>query len=279
MPTLSRRHLLSLPLFAATLALSTGAHAWSWSPVGAIEGSGKVIEDSRSVPAFQKLRLDGGFDVLVQIGGPAKVVVRADDNLQPLIVTRVEGDTLVVGTEQEKNVHSRSKVLVTVTTPSLSAAALRGSGDLTIDGARGGPFELSLSGSGDVRLGGADLSRLSVALAGSGDVHLQGRSETASLSIAGSGDIFAAELQTRSTRISIAGSGDAEVRASELLDVNIAGSGDVRYAGSPRVQRQLAGSGDVAPCIDIDLAAGSARPRWFTMRFLTGGAPGSQSRP
>jgi hypothetical protein len=177
MPTLSRRHLLSLPLFAATLALSTGAHAWSWSPVGAVEGSGKVIEDSRSVPAFQKLRLDGGFDVRVQIGGPAKVVVRADDNLQPLIVTRVEGDTLVVGTEQEKNVHSRSKVLVTVTTPSLSAAALRGSGDLTIDGARGGPFELSLSGSGDVRLGGADLSRLSVALAGSGDVHLQGRSK------------------------------------------------------------------------------------------------------
>lgn len=247
MPTLSRRQLLALPLSAATLALSTGARAWSWSPGSAVEGSGKVVENSRSVTTFQKLRLDGCFDVRVRVGGPTQVVVRADDNLQPLIVTRVEGDTLVVGTEQEKNVHSRSKVLVTVTTPSLTAAALRGSGDLSIDGASGGPFELSLSGSGDVRLGGANLSQLSVALAGSGDVQLQGRAETARFSIAGSGDIHAAELQTRNTKVSIAGSGDAEVQASELLDVNIAGSGDVRYAGSPRVQRQLAGSGDVRP--------------------------------
>ncbi|MCO5976561.1 head GIN domain-containing protein [Ideonella oryzae] len=247
MPTLSRRHLLALPLLATSLALSTGAHAWSWSPGSAVEGSGKIVEDTRSVPAFQKLRLDGSFDVRVQIGAPAKVVVRADDNLQALIVTRVEGDTLVVGTEREQNVHSRSKVLVTVVAPSLSAASLRGSGDLSIEGATGGPFELSLSGSGDVRMGSTNLSRLSVTLAGSGDVKLQGRAETASLSIAGSGDIHAADLQTRNAKVSIAGSGDAEVQASDLLDVNIAGSGDVRYAGSPRVQRQLAGSGEVRP--------------------------------
>lgn len=246
MPTLLRRQLFTLPLFAAALALSGGARAWSWSSGSAVEGSGKIVEDTRNVPAFQKLRLDGSFDVRVQVGAPLKVVVRADDNLQPLIVTRVEGDTLVVGTEREQNVHSRGKVLVTVGVPSLSAAALRGSGDLNIEGASGA-FELSLSGSGDVRMGGAQLTTLSASLAGSGDVKLQGRADSASLSIAGSGDIHAAELLTRSTKVSIAGSGDAEVQASELLDVNIAGSGDVRYAGSPRLQRHLAGSGEVRP--------------------------------
>ena len=247
MTFLLRRHLLALPLIATGLALSTGAHAWTWGPGSTVEGSGKIVEDNRSVPVFQKLRLDGGFDVRVQIGGPVRVVVRADDNLLPLIATRVEGDTLVVGTERDQNVHSRGKVLVTVTVPALSAAAVRGSGDLSIDGASGGPFDLALSGSGDVRMGGANLSRLSASLAGSGDIRLQGRADTASFSIAGSGDIHAAGLQTRSTKVSIAGSGDAEVQASELLDVNIAGSGDVRYAGSPRLQRQLAGSGDVRP--------------------------------
>lgn len=247
MPTLLRRQLFTLPLFAAALALSGGARAWSWSSGSAVEGSGKIVEDTRSVPAFQKLRLDGGFDVRVQIGTPARLVVRADDNLLPLIATRVEGDTLVVGTERGQNVHSRGKVLVMVTVPALSAAAVRGSGDLSIDGASGGPFDLALSGSGDVHMGGANLSRLSASLAGSGDIQLQGRADTASFSIAGSGDIHAAELQTRSAKVSIAGSGDAEVQASELLDVNIAGSGDVRYAGSPRVQRQLAGSGEVRP--------------------------------
>lgn len=243
--SIRRRPLLLATLLLAGTALSTTAQAWELPRGWPVEGSGQVVTQARVVPHFTRLQAEGPFTVTVRPGTAQRVQVRADDNLQPLVDTHVEGDTLVIAPPRDTALNSRQKIEVLIDTPSLAAASLRGSGQLSLERLEGGPFTLALSGSGHIRLSEARLTRLSVQLAGSGDVALQGQADDARYELAGSGDIHATPLRARQLNVSVAGSGDAEVRALDTLTVSIAGSGHVRYAGSPRVHQQVAGSGSV----------------------------------
>ena len=245
-----RRQILSLALTVplATALLPGAAQAWNFASGGGprVDGSGKLIDEPRTLAPFSRIRIDDSLDVQAKPGSSQSVVVQADDNLAPLVLTTVEGETLVLRFKPGVSIRSAGSVRVQVQFTELKGVELRGSGDLAIDGLQGESLDLGLSGSGDVRLRGADVGKLSANLAGSGNVALQGRCKDFSLSIAGSGDVRAGELQCKSAQVSIAGSGDARVHASESLAVQIAGSGDVSYSGNPpKVTSRVAGSGEL----------------------------------
>lgn len=211
-----------------------------------IEGSGRVTETSRNLPAFTRLRVDGSMTVRATPGSSPSVSIKADDNIAPLIVTEVQGDMLVVKTQPGTSFRTRSPILVSIGFTQLTHADLRGSGDFDLSGIKGASFEMSIAGSGDARIQGAELGRFAGRIAGSGDLLARGRADAASFSIAGSGDVQADELTARSVSVSIAGSGDARVHATESLSAQVAGSGDVTYSGNPgQVSRSVAGSGEV----------------------------------
>jgi hypothetical protein len=245
-----RTTLLAIASTLGALALPLSAAAWevSWGSGPSITGSGKLQEQTRSPGNFQRLRLDGSFDVTAQSGATARVVLQADDNLLPLIQTELDGDTLVIKGRKGASFRTRNPIKISVDFTQLAAIELRGSGNLSATGLKGKQFELSLSGSGNAVLTHIDVDHFEAALAGSGDMTLSGKTNSNELSIAGSGDIHADQLISRQTEVSIAGSGDAQVHASESLEASIAGSGDVRYAGKPaKVDRSVVGSGDVRP--------------------------------
>ncbi len=225
---------------AATIDIQTGLFN------SRVVGSGKMIEDKRTIPAFSKLRLDSAITVNARPAAAPSVTVRADDNIAPLVLTNVEGDTLVVKVKPNTGIRTESPLVVTVDFTRLTQADLRGSGDLNVTALKGEQFELSLAGSGDVRVDNAELGKLTARLAGSGDIWLKGRCDDAGYNLAGSGDVHAAELTAKRVNVDIAGSGDVRVHATEALSVQIAGSGDVSYSGNPpKVTSRVVGSGDL----------------------------------
>jgi Putative auto-transporter adhesin, head GIN domain len=211
-----------------------------------VVGSGKIIDDKRSVPAFSKLRVDSAISINARAASAPGVTVRADDNVAPLVLTTVEGDTLIVKLKANTGVRTESPLVVTVDFTRLTQADLRGSGDLNVSGLKGEQFELSLAGSGDVRVDNAELGKLTARLAGSGDIWLKGKCDDAGYNLAGSGDVHAGEFNAKRVNVDIAGSGDVRVHATEALAVQIAGSGDVAYSGNPpKVTSRVVGSGDL----------------------------------
>ncbi|TDM06326.1 MAG: hypothetical protein C4K60_17230 [Ideonella sp. MAG2] len=211
-----------------------------------IKGSGKVVDQPRTVAAFSKLRLDGPFTVEAKPGPQHQVNVRADDNLAELIEVVVEADTLVVRGKPKSNWRTSSPVLVQVTFAQLQAAELRGSGDLNIRSLQAERFSAAVAGSGDLRIEGARLGGLVASLAGSGDLNATGSAQNVEANVAGSGDMDLSKLQARHSKVNLAGSGDVSVHAAESVDVNIAGSGDVQVWGKPaKVNRTVQGSGDI----------------------------------
>jgi carbon monoxide dehydrogenase subunit G len=234
-------------LFAAPLLLSL-----AFAPLqsrAATSGSGHSASETRSVAEFQAVTLAGSMDVVIRQGAQ-QLQVQADDNLLPLLETTVEstkyGATLVVRWKRGENIYTRSKVLLTVAVPKLSALVASGSGDIQLENYNTPALLVSLSGSGDAKLNGLSTEDLSIRIAGSGDVSGKGSAGKMSVHIAGSGDVHLADLRSNDVDVQIAGSGDAQVNAQKTLNVRIAGSGDVSYVGDALLKSKVAGSGSVS---------------------------------
>jgi hypothetical protein len=226
-------------LAAAVVLLPAAALAWSW---GGTHGDGKKVTEARQVTPFTSIRVEGGIDAVVKVGGAQAVAVTIDQNLQPLITTEVSGGTLVIST---RNASWEGKGIVEITVPALRGLAIEGSSDVSIDGGQG-DLALAIHGSGDLRWNGA-ATKLDASISGSGDMRLSGTAEQAQISVAGSGDVKADGLTARGAAISVAGSGDVELTLDGgPLSVSVAGSGDVIWHGKAMVeQASVSGSGQI----------------------------------
>jgi len=225
----------------ALVPLDASAHG-GWG--SGVSGSGKKATQQRTAGEFKAVRLEGSLDVKVRVGAPTSVAVIIDENLQELVETRLDGDTLVVRTTGSMSYQGEGRV--ELSTPSLRAFAIEGSGDGHVDGGQG-DLELSVSGSGDLSWRGS-AGKLEVEIEGSGDVTLAGTADLADVEVAGSGDVHARELTARSADVEVAGSGDVEITlAGGALRAEVAGSGGVHWYGTAQVERaSVAGSGEIA---------------------------------
>lgn len=227
-------------LAIATLSFATAAcHAGR----SAVVPSGRVVSESRPVPAFTSISVSIPGEVVLRQGAFAPVQVEADDNLLGLVETVVEEGSLKLRFKQSLSVDGRSVLRLTVTSPELNAIGIAGSGDVVSEALKTGDLAVSIAGSGDVKLGRLEAATLRLTLAGSGDFQAAGRAGEFTARTAGSGDIDASGLETRRATIAIAGSGDATVWATESLSASIVGSGDIRYRGDPALTRSVVGSG------------------------------------
>jgi hypothetical protein len=236
------------------LRIRKEADGWSASFTGTndygsarnrVKGSGVKVEKLRALGSFSKLRIDGPVDVKLSQGSNEQATVVADDNVEPLVETVVEGDTLVVRLLKDSGFSTRHAPVVRVDAKALQAVAVNGSGDLSIDRLKGDSFALNILGSGDVRLGLVEVRDLQVSITGSGDVQVAGRADQQRWTIHGSGDVDARSLTGRSAKVELNGSGDLSLGVCEQLDAQLSGSGDLSYAGRPQLRQSVTGSGDI----------------------------------
>lgn len=229
--------------------------------------SGQTETRAVRVGAFDKVELKGPDRMIVRVGGAPGVTMTGDRAVLALVDVRVEGDKLIVerrGRGWSVN-GDRERATVTVSVPRLAAAAVGGSGDMTVDRVAGGDFSAAVGGSGDLRVeearagkleaavggsgglsfGRVEADRVEMAIGGSGGIGVAGRAQAVEAAVAGSGDIEAGRLLARTAEVSIAGSGNAAVHATEQANISMAGSGDVTVTGGARCQTSKMGSGQV----------------------------------
>lgn len=237
---------LKLKKEAQNISISIGGNSLYGSGKERIRGSGKVVELARSVGAFSRVRVDGPIDVRIAMSTvDAAVRVRADDNVEPLITTRVDGDTLVVGLKEGAAFMVKEPVRVLVDARQLQSLQLRGSGDADLETLKTDRFSVDLSGSGDLHIGLLEAKDFQARLSGSGDLRMAGRADQQDWDLSGSGDASASSLTGSKVRARLSGSGDLALGVCQELDAQLSGSGDLRYAGRPSVKSQVSGSGEL----------------------------------
>jgi hypothetical protein len=190
-----------------------------------VQGSGSVITETRVVAQFDEISIAGFGEVTLEVGPGPSLIVEAEDNVMPHLVTDVAGGTLEITSKENVSFQNVLEPRYTVTIPSLTAVSIAGSGGVTASGLGGESFEVSISGSGDVIPSGSVASL--------------------AVTISGSGTFLGDDLIVEDAEVSISGSGTIVVHAVTTLDASIAGSGTIAYLGDPVLTQSVSGSGTI----------------------------------
>jgi hypothetical protein len=188
-----------------------------------------------------------GPDNVVVRQGPFTVRVEGDPEAIERLEIGVSGDTLKIGRKRQTGFgwSDDKGATIHVALPALAAVSLTGSGDVSVDKAKGEALDLSLTGSGDLSVASVAVRRLKADITGSGGISVAGSADTGKLSATGSGDLKGDGLKLGSGDISLLGSGDIGFASDGAVDISILGSGDVTVKGRAQCKKSVLGSGEV----------------------------------
>ncbi len=189
----------------------------------ATAGSGQLATQSRQVSGFTSVELTGVGELSIDQTGTESLTVSAEDNLLPLLTSRVEGDTLILGKKPNTRIVTSKPITYTLTMKDITG--------------------LAVSGSGTINAPKLTTAALRIEISGSGVITTAGNVDDQSLEISGSGRYLADGLTSNTTTAEISGSGTGNVVASNALDVKISGSGTLTHSGNPQVSQTVSGSG------------------------------------
>ena len=234
--------------FASVAVAALLAGACHFSADAEERDPGPEVSRNYQVGAFDKIAVAGPYEVKVVTGGQPGVSAKGGENLLAETDVVVEDGTLKIMPKKRKGFRwgwsDHGKAVFTVNAAALHAAAIAGSGGISVDKVAG-DFEGDVAGSGDLRLDSVAGGKIKLAIAGSGDVSAAGKADSVHLAIAGSGDINAGGLASQTADVSIAGSGNITANASSAANVSIMGSGDVELTGGAKCTVSKQGSGNV----------------------------------
>ncbi len=192
-----------------------------------VVGDGPVITETRSLPGFTSVRLEGSVHANIVKGTTTSVQVAGYQNLVSLYESEVQNGVLVLKLKDGLFNVRNNNLSVNVVVPSLRSASTHGSGDINFSGFIGQEFNGDINGSGSLYATNCDYQR-------------------ANLQVNGSGSVYARDLVAGSTSARINGSGKIETTTLINLTVRITGSGNVYYWGAPGLEDfQVSGSGRI----------------------------------
>jgi len=224
--------------------LLSGMSAVKGLPVNSFDKSESIEKETRNVAAFTNIKVGGAFEVFIKQTGTPGVVVEADSDVLPYIVTEVTGSTLKIGMKSPhpntwNDVHTLN---VYITVADLNALSLSGAVEVTTQSAiKGENIEMEISGAVEVDLN-LQYQKLSMDISGASEIKLAGQVEEVNIGASGASELDAFELLVKDLSLTASGATEAYVNASGTLKISASGACDVRYKGNASVNAHTSGA-------------------------------------
>jgi hypothetical protein len=193
-----------------------------------VKGSGVSATETRVLPEFTGVELAGVGKLVLKVGEGSgySVKVTADDNLLPLVETKVTGNTLMIQLKDSVSLSNSVGFTYEVSAPKIEK--IESSGAASVDGA------------------GFNGGKLAVDVSGVGSVKLAGRVEEFRADLSGAGSLNTTSLAADDVKVDLSGVGSADVRADKRIRANVSGLGSINWQGNATdVKTDVSGLGSV----------------------------------
>jgi len=210
-----------------------------------VRGNGVMKTETRPFTGFTGIGLGIAAKVEVKLGATEGMTIEADENILPLIETRLKNGELTIGTVRNNLSLDTKSIRIVVQAKNIDQLDLGGSGSISAELLKGPKVRMNIGGSGSIDVKQCSAEHVEVAIGGSGSVKLAGAAKGFEASIGGSGDVVAPNFVADKAEITVAGSGDVTLGVRSSLDVTIAGAGAIGYYGDPKVSHTVLGSGAI----------------------------------
>lgn len=206
-----------------------------WNRHEDLAEKGSLVRQTRQVPSFNRLRIDGVFEVHLKQGDAESVQIEAREGIMNGIITETSNNTLTLGLKKMLRIrHTNSKVYITVR--DLEKIAINGVTSLqTEEPLRLRNLELEQHSVGSARLA-LQCDQLTARVTGVGALMLEGAGKDVVFHNTGVGEINAVGFAADVVRVENTGVGSAAVNARREISIRSTGVGNVRYKGLGKVK-------------------------------------------
>jgi hypothetical protein len=210
-----------------------------------IKGNGNVVTDTRSVSEdFDAIHASRGIDVYVTMSNDVSITVKADENLQDIIITEVRDEVLHV--YLDKNVWHSSSKKVYVTIPDIKEISTT-SGASVISEGRIVAEELKVSATSgsDIKLD-VEAEDINCSTTSGADIKLRGKATNLIVDSTSGSDVKAEDLIAEVCDVSVTSGADVDVHVTGTLSARATSGGDIRYIGNPKnISKSESSSGNI----------------------------------
>lgn len=203
-----------------------------------------------SVGSFERVRVDGPFEVRIVAGASPAAKVTGDRDLIERVAVAVNGATLTVrlGTggwgERFANPKAAPPV-ITLFTPRLTNLAVSAGARTSVNRMTGQQVAVSVQGSGSLVVDRIEADQFTAALLGAGALTVSGRTNRARLSSDGTGTIDATNMAVKDLVVQLNGLGETRAMARQTAQVTTSGLGKVTVSGPAKCTVRAASGGPV----------------------------------
>lgn len=197
-----------------------------------ITGSGNVIKQPRNVPNFSGVSAGSGINVTVSIADRFEVVVEADDNVQPHIITKVENNVLVITSEYgnyrnvTKNVSVKMPAVKSLSVS--SGASLRSAGvitsqDLSVETSSGSSMDANI-----------EADHIIAESSSGSTMNLSGKALSLDTESSSGSSINAGNLIANDVAAEVSSGSSTNVHAAVSIKADASSGGSISYKGNPK---------------------------------------------
>ncbi len=197
-----------------------------------IQGSGTIVQDTKNIQGVDTVEAQGPFKLLIKESDTESIVIKADDNILPMIKTKISGRALMV--DVEGNFSTKNPIKCIIHIKSLKQLNISGTIEAELEATRNNDVTIKSSGSSTVEAF-VKANNLSVNASGSTSILLEGEVHKQKFDCSGSCNYDAKKLLSAIAKLRVSGSGSSKVNVSEEITGKISGSSKIIYTGNPKV--------------------------------------------
>jgi len=213
---------------------------FSWFFTKNIKGSGRYIKEEREVENFSKITIRGEGELVLRQAEHEHLVVEADDNLMPYIISEVFGGELFLGQKQNCSLQYQNSIRYFVSVKDIKGISVSGSVKVLSEKIEADLLTLKSSGSSSVYMQ-LDSGNLTVKLSGSGKLNLNGCVESQEINASGASRYDAKDLESKICRVKISGAASVKLNVNDELRGEVSGVSKICYRGNPQVDINKSG--------------------------------------
>ncbi|WP_320040545.1 GIN domain-containing protein [uncultured Desulfobacter sp.] len=202
---------ISMPVWAFNTETEIQINSTNWVNTGCLEGNGVLKKEKKKLAPFNKIRINGVFNVTIVQQAIPFFEMSADANLFSRIQIRVIKNQLQI--DSTGSLCPKLPIKINIGLPELKEVQGLGADDITISNLTNEYFTVNMDGSCDISI--------------------TGHTKTFTVTMTGAGDLNAFRFKADKISILSSGAGNSEVFATKLLKAHIDGAGDIAFQGHP----------------------------------------------
>ena len=177
-----------------------------------VKGNGNLSSEMRELSKFKAIEIAIGYDkIIVNCGEEPSIHISGDENILPLITTRISKGILKIESDSTFETKADSEIIINV--KSLKEFTFDGVGETVIQNVNSEKFTCNING-----VGSCDLN---------------GKVESFYVSVNGVGSVNARQLIADDVVASLNGVGSVKLYAKNSLNASVNGIGGLTYFGNP----------------------------------------------